>query len=269
MRTFRCGVGSAGLCAMFAVSAAVAQDRAAKSTTAPLAKLPSYDVSTIRPNVTGSGDVSVNTRPATLEATNVSLKDVFEEAFDVRRNQIFGLPDWAEKTHYDINAKVVDPDIAQLRALSHDQRRTMLRVLYEDRFRLKWHFESRVLPDYELVVAKNGPKLKQVPTDSQHTGISMNNYDATFTANSMANLADMLSHQQERPVVDKTGLTGTYDFRLTWTPDTARDADAGQDANASPPLFTALQEQLGLKLQPGKDPVQTLVIDSISPPTDN
>lgn len=246
---------------------ATAQTTASSATSSVL---PSYDVATIRPNTSGSGDTSVNTRRTTLQATNVSLRDLLQDAFAVRRSMIFGLPGWAEGAYYDINAKVLDADPVQLKDLTPEQRRVMLRTLCEDRFALRWHYETRVLPDYELVVAKGGAKFQQSAPGGQHSGTSMQNYDLTVTAVPLSNFTDILSQVLNRPVVDQTGLSGNYDFHLKWTPDqTAGAADAGQSTDAPPPLFTALQEQLGLKLQMGKDPIQVLVIDSISMPSPN
>lgn len=231
---------------------------------------PSYDVATIRPNTTASGNTSVNTRRTTLQATNVTLRDLLQDAFSVRRSMIFGLPGWAENTRYDINAKVLDADPAQLKDLTPEQRRHMVRTLFEDRFNLKWHYETRILQDYELVLMKGGPKFQQSAPGSQHSGSSMHNYDLTVTSQPLSTLTDILSQVLNRPVVDQTGLTGNYDFHIKWTPDqVAASADAGQGSDAPPPLFTALQEQLGLKLQAGKDPIQVLIVDSISMPTAN
>lgn len=236
----------------------------------PPEKLPTYDVSTIRPNTSGSDNVSVSTRPATLQAENVPLKDLLRQAFGVPRNLIFGLPAWAESARFDVNAKVVDPDLARLKKLTPEQRRAMLQALYQDRLSLKWHYETRVMPTYDLLLTRDGPKFKAFAGKEGNSGTSMNNTDLTATAVPLSALTDILSIEAERPVVDKTGLTGKYDFHLKWTrEEAAASTDAGKDTNAPPPLFTALQEQLGLRLQPGKDPVQVLVIDQLKPPTEN
>lgn len=233
-------------------------------------KLPTYDVSTIRPNTSGSDNVSVNTRPATLQAENVPVKDLLRQAFGVPRDLIFGIPAWAENARFDVNAKIVDPDLPSLKKLTPEQRRTMLQALYEDRFSLKWHYETRVMPTFELLLTRDGPKFKPFAGREGNNRVSMNNTDLTATAVPLSALTDILSAEVERPVVDKTGLTGKYDFHLKWTREqVAASADAGKDTDAAPPLFTALQEQLGLKLQPGKDPVQVLVIDQLKPPTEN
>ncbi len=231
---------------------------------------PAYDVAVIRLNTTGSGNTDVTTRSATLQAQNWALKSLIETAYGVRRNLIFGLPAWAENARYDISAKVLDTDPAVLHNLSPEQRHKMLQSLCEQRFGLKWHFDTRPLPDLELVIAKGGPKLQEVPADSPHGGTHTHNYDLTATAVSIASLIDTITPQLDRPLIDKTGLTAVYSFHLKWTPDSLQSSsDAGESTDAAPSLYTALQEQLGLKLQPGKDPIQTLVIDSISPPSEN
>ncbi len=242
----------------------------AKPAAATTAAQPVYDVATIRPNTSGSGNENSNTRPATLQAENLALKSLLERAYGVRRNLIFGLPSRAENAHYDINAKVLDGDLAALRKLSDEQRRKMLQILCEQRFGLKWHFETRPIPDLELVVAKGGAKLQPAPTNSKSSGTSVNNDDLTATAISISSLIDVISPQVDRPVFDRTGLAGVYTFKLRWSSDSAHASpDNGESADTPPPLYTALQEQLGLKLQPGKDPIQTLVVDSISPPSEN
>ncbi len=259
-----------GLILAFATGASCKAQAQTPSAPVTTSALPSYDVATIRPNTSDSGDTSVNTRSTTLQAINVPLRDLLQNAFGVRRSMIFGLPGWAESAHYDINAKVLNGDPAQMKDLSPEERRMMVRTLCEDRFALKWHYDTRVLPDYELVLAKGGAKFKQSASGGQHSGSSMQNEDLTVTAEPMSNLTEILSEVLKRPVVDQTGLSGNYDFHVKWSPDQAAgSADAGQSSDASPPLFTALQEQLGLKLQAGKDPIQVLVIDSIATPTEN
>lgn len=241
-----------------------------KPASATPATPPSYDVATIRPNISGSGDTSVNTRRTTLQATNITVRDLLQNAFSVRRSMIFGLPGWAESTRYDINAKVLDADPAQLKDLTPEQRRIMVRTLCEDRFALKWHFETRILPDYEIVLAKGGAKFQQSAPGGQQSGTSMHDYDLTVTAVPLSNFTNILSQILNRPVVDRTGLSGNYDFHLKWTPDQATGSnDAAQGTDVPPPLFTALQEQLGLKVQTGKDPIQVLVIDRITIPAEN
>ncbi len=256
--------------ALLAVAPCLAAQTAAVAPPTAGVKVPSYDVATIKPTSPGSDNVSISTRDATFQTQNVPIKDLLQRACHVRKQLIFGLPSWAEGARYDINAKIVDPDMAQLKKLTPEQRRGMILRLLEDRFGLRWHYETRVMSDYDLVVAKDGPRLKPATGDGKNTGTSMNNTDLTATDVPLSQLTDILSSELERPVVDKTGLAGHYDFHLKWSREEANpSSDKGADTDAPPPMFTAIQEQLGLKLQTGKDPVQVVVIDEIKPPSED
>lgn len=232
--------------------------------------LPVYDVATIKPNKTGSGHSSISVDDAVFRTENVSLRSLLQNAFDVRKEQIEGLPPWAESARWDINAKVVDPDMKALEKLKPEERRAMLQTLLTERFALKWHFESRVMSSYELVVAKSGVLFKE-GASPKNSGVSQNNTSLKATSTPMTRLAAVLSDELHRPVVDKTGLSGGYDFSLKWTPDdVSGSGDRGvKEEDAPPTLFTALQEQLGLRLQAGKDPIAVLVIDRLELPTEN
>ena len=233
-------------------------------------KLPTYDVATIRPSTSDSGNSSVWTHDASLTVEHVSLKALIQHAVGIPQNMIFGLPGWAESARFDINAKVIDPDMAQLGKLTPARRRAMLLALFEDRFGLKWHHETRVEPTYDLVVGKDRSRLVPTAEKGDNDSTNMNNTDLTAKDVRISALTDILTVEVGRPVVDKTGLAGRYDFHLKWTRETGPDAaEAGKDTDAPPPLFTALQEQLGLKLQAGKDPVQVVVIDRIEAPSAN
>ncbi len=144
----------------------------------------------------------------------------------------------------------------------------MVLPLLTERFQLKTHMETRPGPIYELVVAKGGSKLK--PSANKECGVSFNSNgnSSTITAKCqpMASLAKTLFAQLHRPVVDKTALTGNYDLTLQWTPD---DAPVSTDTDSAPSIYTAVQEQLGLKLQPAKAPVEVLVVDHAAMPSEN
>jgi uncharacterized protein (TIGR03435 family) len=231
-----------------------------------------YDVATIKPNKTLSGSTDVDTNEATFKATNVSLKMLLEMGYGIRQDQISGLPGWAESTRYDIFAKVLDADPEALKKMKRPERRAMVRKLLEERFQIKSHIEVKTLPVFELTVLKEGIKFKQfAPAKSDDEGgdMSMNgqNHNMSMTARGvlMSDIASALSDQIQRTVLDRTGLPGKYDLQLKWLRD---DAPAGGD-DAAPPIYTALQDQLGLKLVAAKGPVNTLVIDSISLPTEN
>jgi len=240
----------------------------------PTPTLPVYDVVVIKPSNSLSHRMSMDMDETTLRAENVSLKQLLVNAFLIREGLIFGLPGWAESSRFDITAKVTDPDMKALHSLSREQRQAMLAAILADRFRLKTHTEIKTLPVYELVVAKDGSKLKATklpPPGADNSdplgygNIDVHNTVLTATGVTLSDLAMNLTFPLDRTVINKTGLTGRYDFQLRWTPD---GTSAGA-TDAPPDLFTALQEQLGLKLEPAKGPVETLVIDHIEQPTDN
>jgi len=185
-------------------------------------KVPGYDVVSIKPDRTESGRVSV---------------------------------------HIDIKAKIVNPDRKQLEAMTFEQFRSMQQPILTDRFALTFHREMKTLPVYELVTTKGGPKFKDAtPAELQgHQGIGVHNHNLDATVEPISALVEQLSGQLQRVVVDKTGLTGRYSFKLSWSPDDA--GPPSPDVAAPPDIFTALQEQLGLKLQPGKAEIDTFVVD--------
>jgi uncharacterized protein (TIGR03435 family) len=242
----------------------------AQQTSAPL---PVYDAAVIKVNNTLSHNSQTDIDDATFQATNVTLKHLLVNAFGIREEQISGLPGWAESTRWDVNAKVTDPDMKVIEKLSREQRQQMLAAMLIERFHLKTHIEVKTLPVYELVVAKSGSKLQvsKVSPDKIGPGdMTVKNTDMTATGVTMEDFAANISYPLDRTVIDKTGLAGRYDFRLRWTPDSV--ANSGTDngaADAPPVIFTAIEEQLGLKLQPGKGPVNTLVVDSVERPTEN
>jgi uncharacterized protein (TIGR03435 family) len=237
-----------------------------------------YDAVTIRPNKSGGG-TSFSTRDDSFLATNMSIKQMLIYAYGVRDGLISGLPGWAESARFDIHAKILeyDPKIS----LPRQERRAMLGVVLIERFHLKVHTEIKQLPVYELIVGKDGPKFKASapggPVDPEHpnaapnrggTGTNSDHGNAVLTANAvpMSTLATDLSEQLDRTVIDKTGLKGEYDFQLRWT---GENVPQPLPDDAPPLLFTAIQEQLGLRLQPGKGPVETLVVDRVERPTEN
>ncbi len=230
-----------------------------------------YDVSTIKPNNTGSGSVRISINDETLYATNVTVKMMLENSFGVRQDIIYGLPGWAGSNHYDIVAKISDADAAALRNLTRDDRKKMMMQLIADRFQLKSHIEVKELPTFDLVVAKGGIKFQETPKnapDDKRGSMNVNNTEMTAYGVEMESLTKMLEGRVDRNVVDKTGLKGNYDLHLKWR----REEDgptAGITDDPAPPIYTALQEQLGLKLQPSKGPVDTLVVDHIEEPTEN
>jgi uncharacterized protein (TIGR03435 family) len=256
-----------------------------------------YEVASIKPNKSDTNMVRLMFTPSGLSATNVTLGMLIRTAYGIEENQISGGPSWLKSDHYDIDAKMDGPTADALHKLAEDQgrlaRQHMLQALLADRFKLAVHHDSKELSIYALVVAKNGPKLQQAkPGDTYPNGIKgpdgigragmmrMGRGQLTAQALPLSALARMLTDQLGRTVVDKTGLPGNYDFTLRWTPDESQGAslrgpDTGPQGGASsgdssgPSLFTALQEQLGLKLESQKGPVETYVIDHAEKPSEN
>ena len=202
---------------------------------------------------------------------------MIRSAYGLKDAQIFDLPTWGESARFDIKAKIIDPDKKALAALTPEQFRSMQQPMLTDRFQLKFHHKMKMLPVYELVVIKGGPKFKETTAAEMVSdtgvsgvragGISVHDRHLIATGVPLSSLADYLSGQVNRIVVDKTGVAGKYNLQLSWSPDDAGPPAA--DSAALPGIFTALQEQLGLKLQPGKADIETFVIDYAAIPSED
>jgi uncharacterized protein (TIGR03435 family) len=233
------------------------------------ATLPPFDVSSVKQNISGDGSFGMGFHNEVFTATNVPLKNILEFAYDVKEDQIFGLSGPVSSAQFDINAKVVPANGGPPPKLTDTQLAAMLIPLLADRFHLKAHLQPKTLPVYDLVVTHGGPKIKLSQSERTDSSWNLNgqNNDKVLTAKSasMADLAQALSDEVHRQVNDKTGLTGAADITLKWSDEVA--ADQGGPNTIS--IFTAVEEQLGLKLQPAKGPVETLVIDHVEMPTAN
>lgn len=210
----------------------------------------------------------VRALPDGLNASCVPLVFVVEVAYRVMdKARIVGLPEWATGSHvYAIEARVSGEDAAAFSKLSRDEKFRMLQSVLADRFRMTAHMEARQMPAYALVVSKGGPKLKQPdPKEPGSSPFSAATGKVNWANAPLTNLQFVLSNEVGRPVVDKTGLTGKYDFNLEYAP----AARAATEDSSRPSVFTALEEQLGLKLVPSKEPIDVLVIDSIEQPSAN
>jgi uncharacterized protein (TIGR03435 family) len=221
--------------------------------------------------------------PDGYHVENGSLKYLVMDAYNVKWDSIVGGPDWIGITGYDIDAKVTPAADAPPPKLTRAQRRQMIQSLLADRFNLVVHNETKDAPIYELELAKSGSKLPEsTPNDGFAKGIKgpdgnpipigypmpLGRGRLFGQAVTIASLAESLSHELKRPIVDKTGLPGKYDLSLEWTPDAMTASDSPTGASG-PSLFTAVQEQLGLKLNSTHGPVKTLVIDHVEPPSPN
>jgi uncharacterized protein (TIGR03435 family) len=261
----------AAVCLVFALphGGAWAQAVAAPQTTVPDAKMPAYDVAVIRLNKSGSGLVNIWSNTDNYKASNVSLRVLLQDAYGIKEDLISGIPAAVNSARFDVEAKVVDPDVSVLKKLNENQRRGMLRDVLFERFQLKAHLEVKTLPVYEMVIAKHGPKFKPSVDggkDDGGTSVRGSRSGVKFTARdiTMASFADSLHRQVDRTVLDKTGLPGKYDISLQWSKDDLSGADSGPSI-----LFTALQEQLGLQFRAAKGPVETLVVDHAEMPSEN
>lgn len=237
-----------------------------------------YDIVSVKPSKSTTGHWSINARAATLQAENMPLTMLVANAYGVRESQVSGLPDWAKRAAYDINAKVLDPapglDERKLSVEdSNSEYRAKLQSILRDRFGIQAHQETKIAPVYVLSIVKSGATLKETPKESARRGImtTFNHHEVKAEGVPIANLVLMLTDETSRNVIDKTALTGEYDFDLKWTPDDARLAPSDNAAAADPPpgLFSALIEQLGLKLTPDKAPVTMLLVDRIEMPEAN
>jgi bla regulator protein blaR1 len=253
---------------------------------APAGAVPAFEVASIKPSGPDVSSQMMMFTPDGISIKGFPLQLILREAFHVENDHIVGAPEWVKTTHFDIDAKVAAEDAPKLKDLKFEQRGGMLVQLLEERFKLKYHHETREMQIYSLVVAKGGSRLKPTVPDPASPGAkkgsrmtlgSPGNLEAQGTG--MPVLAHMLSRELGRTVVDKTGLTGDYDYSLKWKPDDAPPASAGAPGGsgqeeesasaAGPTLFTALEEQLGLKLESGKGPVDVIVIDHVEMPSAN
>jgi len=192
-----------------------------------------------------------------MTVTNASLKKLIAFAYQVHDYQISG-PDWLSSQRFDIQAEA--PEWAK-----KEERPVILQNLLIDRFKLAVHHSTKSLPAYALAIAKGGPKLQAVDAHGT-SGISSGRGNMTLQKASMQEIVDSLSRRLDRPVIDQTGLTGAFNGELHWTPDDDQadgNATAAAAADTGPSIFTALQEQFGLKLIPQKASVDFLIVDRV------
>jgi uncharacterized protein (TIGR03435 family) len=238
-----------------------------------------YDVASIKPHGSADNGMQIGNTPDGFRCLNLDLRTLISNAFDIRRDLISGGPGWVDSARFDVDAKVAGQDLEAYKKLTYPQRRALLQAMLADRFHLKLHHETRTLPLYNLVIAKSGFLLKPLPPFTPPPDVAKDSEAAKrpgimtmgpgmfqATGVGLAALADNLAEILEHTVVDKTGLTGEYDFKLKWHPE-----DSGPPAEGDPgiSLFTAVQEQLGLKLESAKGPVDILVIDHAEQPAAN
>jgi len=261
---------------LLAQSAAPQGASTAASNAAP-AKVISYDVVSIKRSKPGATGSSVRIMPDGFIFSNCLLAIMISGIYGNRPDLISGLPGWANSVSYDVQAKVAPEDMESYSKLHERERMRMSQQFLEDYFKLKAHIETREIPIYELVIAKGGPKLHEassvdaVDAIKLPDGTPMKSFGSWMGRGQLGGhqvlvsfLVSPLTEATGRSVVDKTGLTGKYDVTLKWNPD-----PENASADASPNIFTALEEQLGLKLQSAKGPVKSLVVDHVERPAEN
>jgi bla regulator protein BlaR1 len=240
--------------------------------------LPSFDVASIKPDHLDGHHTRVSSDANSLMASGLTLKRLMELAYNVKDFQISGGPGWVDSETYAVQAKIDDAVVEELRKLPprerYEQFRLRVQSLLADRFKLKVSHSSKELSIYALVLTKGGPKFSPASGDAQN--LSTNNGNLTARAETISHFADWLSGLVGRKVVDKTGLQEKYDFAMTFTrrqdltaPVPADASQAAPSPDSGPSIFTALQEQLGLKLESQKGPVETLIIESVEKPSEN
>jgi bla regulator protein blaR1 len=262
--------GFAGVIAPIVVGSFRLPSVRAQQTAAPL----EFDAVSVKPSDPNSkhGTVVDVTPGGTLRVVNATLKDLVETAYDVRSFQIEGGPKWADSTKFDVNATPGAHPQGAAPPPGWTNVRLKVQALLKDRFQLQLHRETRIAPIYSLAIAKNGIKSSGLSlTQNPHRGITAGQGTMRGEAASMKDFAYKLSRLLERVVANDTGLEGDYDFKLEWTPDLGATASDGRSVEVpiGPSLFPALQQQLGLRLEATKGPVDVLVIDHADKPSDN
>lgn len=264
-----------GFCVGVLLAGAVLSlDGQTTETVQPMAKdaHPAFEVATIKQSDPDDTFHRFEIHGRRVVIENQTVKNMIQMSYGVHARQIMNAPSWMESERFDVQGV---PDVEGQPNLVQFQE--IVRKLLEDRFELKFHTEKRDMPRYVLAVAKGGPKMEptKLPPDAlpneRGTGdktsrtLQMENV-------SMGELAHNLQGALDRPVVDETGLKGKYDFTLKWL---RQDAPAGADADSKDadsnlaPLFTAIQEELGLKIEPSKGEVDVLVIERVDRPEAN
>src|SRR5579872_3889857 len=267
---------------------------AAQNDPASTTPSPKFDVASIKPAAPDARGMFVRPMPGGhVKVTNMTLQMLIEIAYRLQPFQITGASGWMESVHYDIDAKPDSPT-------QQSDWRVMLQGLLADRFQLVFHRETKELPIYALVLAHKDGKLGPGMTESKEGSCTvfdpskpppprndgpqacgsqfMSPRSVTAIAVPVANITPMLSRMLGRQVVDKTGLTAKYDMKMEFTPDESQLAMMAPpgappppppDSSSAPSIFTALQEQLGLKLETQKGPVEVIVVDRAEKPSQN
>jgi uncharacterized protein (TIGR03435 family) len=229
-------------------------------------RAPVFEVASVKPSKPGSRFSIVRSPGGRLTVTNATLRMLVKAAYHLKDYQLSGGLNWVDSERFDIVAKPEG---------GGDEIAPMLRSLLADRFKLTVRRETKELPVYALVPARNGPKLRDAKTGDSNTGGTIGRGHLTGHKMSIPELADVLSGSLDRTVLDRTGIQGVFDIELEWTPDVGQQGGDGRGNTepspdpSGPSIFAALQRQLGLRLEAQKGPVEVVVIDSASKPPEN
>jgi len=236
---------------------------------------PKYEIASIKPHADSDLRLAFRIEPdGALAATGITLKRLMMTAYNVQGFRIVGGPGWVASRRWDMQAK---PN----RAASRDQVRPMLRTLLEERFQLHSHSETRNIPVYELVVDSKGSKVPTTKDSQNKPIVRAETGSIELTNATSATFASQLSYALAQPVIDKTRLSGNFDFAIKWTPEPGEDGgpktaglspgirEQPDSTDDGPSIFTAIREQLGLRLKSGRGAVEVVVIDDVQVPTAN
>lgn len=255
----------AALCATLLIAATLhAQQEEPKPMESML--VPKFEVATIKAGEPGSPTRGFHTSGTRLFYEHLTATELLTFAYGINRRQIADAPAWFDDQYFDIRGTADQPGVP-----SALQQQAMLRDLMATRFGLKLHHEQRDMTRILITVA-NGATKNLHPTTStdfladQTCDGSGGKFDCVFTRSTIDDLGGLLQYFLDRPIVDATHLTGRYDFRLKWA---REDSPAAGDTGALPSLITAMQEQIGLKAESSKGPVDVLVIDHVEKPSDD
>jgi uncharacterized protein (TIGR03435 family) len=254
--------------------------RAQEQTETATPSMPIYSSVSIKPSVTANGNnrtqMMFSLNDGSFVARGVTLERLIQLAYHVQDAQVSGPSDFLNKTKFDIDAKLAPAYVQHMSEHKGDEDQGMLKSILTDQFKLVAHSETRNLPAYDLVVDENGSKLQASGNEPRNMHLGRGELGSSGVPLDL--LAAQLSARLGRPVIDKTGLKGNYAFKLHWTPDPFEAENLKQSGEMVPPepldsngpsLATAVQDQLGLKLQPNTEPVQVLVIDHAEQPAEN